>query len=237
MRIGVDECGWGAIAGPLVSAACWYDPTLETTLRELGFTDSKDLSPAKRAELVACLDGLDGVACQISVVDAEQYDLLGGSKAWHTGMRTGIKLLLHQLENPNPPELTVIVDGSWRIAQLPDHWEQRPTPKADLTDLGVSIASVVGKHWRDTLMASYDIPFPFYGFAQHKGYATAEHLMALMEVGPLLDPYLHRRRMLKPKMFDKAIAKGLWKRAYPAWLQDQANWLNLIRKNHQEAAS
>ena len=39
-------------------------------------------------------------------------------------------------------------------------------------------------------MAQLDAQFPEYGFAQHKGYATLEHLQALQRLGPCAQ---HRR--------------------------------------------
>jgi ribonuclease HII len=45
-------------------------------------------------------------------------------------------------------------------------------------------ASVVAKVHRDTLMIEYDRRYPGYGFAEHKGYATASHKRALRTLGP-----------------------------------------------------
>ena len=44
-------------------------------------------------------------------------------------------------------------------------------------------ASIVAKVARDRLMRGLDHDFPGYGFAQHKGYGTAEHLLALGRLG------------------------------------------------------
>ncbi len=37
---------------------------------------------------------------------------------------------------------------------------------------------------RDRLMEQYDEQFPAYGFKQHKGYGTAQHMAALKSMGP-----------------------------------------------------
>jgi ribonuclease HII len=37
---------------------------------------------------------------------------------------------------------------------------------------------------RDRLMREYDTHYPGYGFAQHKGYCTAEHMAAIGRLGP-----------------------------------------------------
>jgi ribonuclease HII len=70
-----------------------------------------------------------------------------------------------------------------------------PCPQRNLVDgdarcASVAAASIVAKVTRDRLMREVDIHFPEYGFAKHKGYATAEHLAAIDRHG--LCP-LHRR--------------------------------------------
>jgi ribonuclease HII len=47
----------------------------------------------------------------------------------------------------------------------------------------ISAASILAKVSRDRWCAEYDLQFPQYGFARHKGYGTAAHLAALAEHG------------------------------------------------------
>jgi ribonuclease HII len=54
----------------------------------------------------------------------------------------------------------------------------------------VAAASIIAKVTRDRLMCALDVEYPVYGFAKHKGYATAEHIAAIDRHG--LCP-LHRR--------------------------------------------
>jgi ribonuclease HII len=54
----------------------------------------------------------------------------------------------------------------------------------------VAAASIVAKVTRDRIMLELDKQFPEYGFAQHKGYATPDHLAALDRHGPCP---VHRR--------------------------------------------
>ena len=49
---------------------------------------------------------------------------------------------------------------------------------------------MVAKVHRDSLMKRLDARYPGWGFASHKGYATAEHLRELRQRGP--SP-IHRR--------------------------------------------
>ena len=47
----------------------------------------------------------------------------------------------------------------------------------------ISAASILAKVTRDRWCAEYDLQFPQYGFAKHKGYGTAEHMAALKAHG------------------------------------------------------
>jgi len=51
-------------------------------------------------------------------------------------------------------------------------------------------ASILAKTARDAMMNEYDAQFPGYGFASHKGYATAAHRDAIRHLGPCA---IHRR--------------------------------------------
>jgi ribonuclease HII len=48
----------------------------------------------------------------------------------------------------------------------------------------VAAASILAKVTRDELMTEMDRLYPGYGFAQHKGYPTPQHLEALRRLGP-----------------------------------------------------
>ena len=58
-----------------------------------------------------------------------------------------------------------------------------------LFDKNVALASIMAKVARDRLMTTYDKRYPGYGFAQHKGYGTRQHAVALKRLGPCA---LHR---------------------------------------------
>jgi ribonuclease HII len=57
-------------------------------------------------------------------------------------------------------------------------------------------ASILAKVTRDRIMVAFDKQYPGYGFAEHKGYATATHLDALKRLGP--SP-IHRLSFAKVK--------------------------------------
>ena len=56
--------------------------------------------------------------------------------------------------------------------------------KGDALSLSIAAASIVAKVARDRMMVRLDGHHPQYGFARHKGYATAEHRDAIRRHGP-----------------------------------------------------
>lgn len=56
--------------------------------------------------------------------------------------------------------------------------------KADSKVPEVMAASILAKTARDRLMEYYDIFFPGYGYAKHKGYPTKAHREAVLRLGP-----------------------------------------------------
>jgi ribonuclease HII len=70
----------------------------------------------------------------------------------------------------------------------------RAVVRGDATVAAISAASILAKTARDAVMVDLDRLHPEYGFAQHKGYPTAEHVAALKRYGPTV----HHRRSFAP---------------------------------------
>ena len=56
--------------------------------------------------------------------------------------------------------------------------------KGDRDIASISAASIIAKTTRDAMLVELDRVYPVYGFAQHKGYSTREHIAALNRHGP-----------------------------------------------------
>ena len=91
------------------------------------------------------------------------------------------------LEQLEPKAQHVLVDGL-RIKWLP--YPQTALVQGDARSYSIAAASVLAKVTRDRLMREYEQQFPGYGFAEHKGYATPQHLAAIRQLGPCP---IHRR--------------------------------------------
>jgi ribonuclease HII len=81
----------------------------------------------------------------------------------------------------------VLVDGL-RIRWLT--YQQTALVQGDARSYSIAAASVLAKVTRDRMMLEFDRQFPGYGFAEHKGYGTPQHLAAIRRLGPCP---IHRR--------------------------------------------
>ena len=72
--------------------------------------------------------------------------------------------------------------------------EVLPIIKGDAKSNSIAAASILAKVSRDRIMREYDLQYPGYGFAKHKGYGTSEHYAAIQALS--LCP-IHRRTFLK----------------------------------------
>ena len=172
---GVDEAGRGPLAGPVSVAAV----ILPMGLFLPKINDSKKLSAKVRDELYEEILA-KAVAVQHVFVDEKTIDRINIYQATINGMYDAVFAL-----DPQPQQ--VLIDAV--------HLDRLPMPslsmiKGDAKSASIAAASIVAKVRRDRLMDEYDKLYPQYGFAQHKGYGTAQHVAALREFGPCP---IHRR--------------------------------------------
>jgi len=172
---GVDEAGRGPLAGPVVAAAVIIAPDR----RIKGLADSKILTPERRDELFRVI-GEHAVAVGVGIVDHETIDRINILQSTRLAMAEALARLCVA------PDL--VITDFVALSNLP--CPQRNLVDGDARCATVAAASIVAKVTRDRLMMDADARFPAYGFARHKGYATAEHLAALDRWGPCP---IHRR--------------------------------------------
>jgi len=173
---GIDEAGRGPLAGPVLAAAV----ILPRKFSHRTLNDSKQLTAEQRDEIYAELTGNPQIlwATGSSAVEIiEQYNIL---RATERAMCVALNAL------PVRPDF-VLVDGYRCRAIL---IQQRGIIGGDAKSFSIAAASVIAKVTRDRLMLEWDKLYPQYGFAEHKGYGTPEHLAAIDRHGPCP---LHRR--------------------------------------------
>ncbi|HLA96552.1 MAG TPA: ribonuclease HII [Pyrinomonadaceae bacterium] len=173
---GLDEVGRGCLAGPVVAAACILDPAKPLPK---GIDDSKKLTANQREEIAAELK-IECVAYAIGQIEAEEIDRINILEATKQAMLLAIANLEQTADY-------LLIDAlSLKQIRLP----QKAIIKGDSISASIAAASILAKTYRDAMMIEYDLEFPQYGFAGHKGYGAATHLESLREHGPC---HLHRR--------------------------------------------
>lgn len=172
---GVDEVGRGPLAGPVVAAAVILDPL--SPIADLA--DSKVLSAKKRTRLAKEIKE-KALTWAIGRSDVDEIDRINILQASLLAMRRAVLAL-------QSVPVKVLVDGN-RCPRLP--YNAEAVVGGDATVQVISAASILAKVTRDEEMMSYARYYPQYRFANHKGYATREHLERLRRFGA--SP-IHRR--------------------------------------------
>ena len=168
---GVDEVGRGCLFGPVVAAAVILPPQLDSLARA-GLKDSKQLTAPQRESLDRLIRST-ALAISIAEVDAATIDRVNIYQATRLAMLSAVRAL------PIAPD-HLLIDAM----QLDHPCPQTRLIHGDALSLSIAAASVVAKVHRDRMMCELDATHPGYGLASHKGYATAQHLRALVALGP-----------------------------------------------------
>jgi ribonuclease HII len=172
---GVDEVGRGPLAGPVTAAAVVIDKPVMLEF----LNDSKVVTELRRASLAELIRG-HVLAVSLGWADHLEIDSINILCASRMAMHRAIAGL-------GLAPCRVLVDGY----PLPDcAFPQLNIIDGDAKSACIAAASIVAKVARDQVMVEFDAQYPGYGFAQHKGYSTPEHIAAIAKLGP--SP-IHRR--------------------------------------------
>lgn len=176
---GIDEAGRGPLAGPVCAAAVILNPAKLPR----GVNDSKALSAEQREKAYDAIMA-KALAVGVACASVEEIDELNILQATMLAMRRATEALslapIHAFVDGNRAPalacpLDTIIDG-------------------DAKSLSIAAASIIAKVTRDRVMRDLDTHHPHYNWAQNKGYATQDHLLAL----DLLGPTPHHRRSFAP---------------------------------------
>jgi ribonuclease HII len=172
---GIDEVGRGPLAGPVVAACV----VLERPLKLAGLNDSKQVAPELRTTLAEEIKAAATAWAigEASVAEIERFNIYWASVL---AMERALAALVLAPEYLLTDAVRI---KSWSAPQ-------EPVIKGDAKCASVAAASIVAKVHRDALLVALHERYPQYGFADHKGYATAQHVAALNAHGPCEE---HRR--------------------------------------------
>ncbi len=169
---GVDEAGRGPLAGSVYAAAVILDVNNPIE----GLADSKKLSEKKRDFLSAEIKQ-KALAWGIASCTAKEIDEINILQASLLAMKRAIEAMQAQFNiTPN----LVQVDGN-KTPKISLPCEA--IVKGDSKVQAISAASILAKVARDAELYELDKQYPQYGFAQHKGYPSPAHLLALRTHG------------------------------------------------------
>lgn len=169
---GVDECGRGCLAGPVLAccALIYLPEHLKNPIK--GVDDSKKLSRERREKLSYIIKEQTVDICfGISNTDEIlKFNILNASLNAMSRAIDGLK---------RKPDI-VIVDGKFK----PDSkYKTINLVRGDSQSYAVAIASIMGKVMRDKIMTSLAKKYPYYGWDYNKGYSTKKHKEAIQKYG------------------------------------------------------
>jgi ribonuclease HII len=186
---GVDEVGRGPLAGPVVACAI----LLKGKRFKSRIDDSKKLSAKQRQRAFAEITKKSIFA--LGWVNKDGIDSINILEATKLAIEKAINQLIRRLsldkkipKKDLQKKICFLIDGNFFKDNKP--YAVRNLIKGDSKSISIAAASIVAKVSRDHLMDIYGRFFPQYGFAQHKGYGTKEHLCAIEKFGPSV---IHRR--------------------------------------------
>ncbi|MEO5803993.1 MAG: ribonuclease HII [Verrucomicrobiota bacterium] len=174
---GVDEAGRGPLAGPVVAAAVilptdWILGGMPKKLKKVN--DSKQLNHEERENLFSEITSRPEIRFAVAAIDEKMIDQINILQATHRAMNLALAEL-----NPFPHH--ALVDGlPVKTLSCP----QTAIVDGDCLSYSIAAASIIAKVTRDRMMIKYHELFPAYGFHEHKGYGTPNHLAAIKQHGP-----------------------------------------------------
>lgn len=166
---GIDEAGRGPLAGPVFAACVILHPAHPIT----GLADSKKLSEKTRDRLTLAIKA-HAMAWSIAYASAEEIDQMNILQASLLAMQRAVRnLAIH-------PDQALVDGNQLPVLDIP----AIAIPGGDNLIPQISAASILAKTARDAEMMLLHHRFPEYGFNQHKGYPTKQHIAALQAHGP-----------------------------------------------------
>jgi ribonuclease HII len=169
IEAGLDEVGRGCLAGPVVAAAVILPQDYHHPL----LNDSKQLTKKQR-ELLEQEIRKEAISWAIARVENQEIDQINILKASFLAMHKAVDQLLIKPEH-------LLVDGN-RFVPYP-MVPHTCIVKGDSHYLSIAAASILAKTFRDELMTTLALDYPYYGWEHNAGYPTIKHRQAIQQHG------------------------------------------------------
>ncbi len=186
--VGIDEAGRGPIAGPVaVGAFAFIDPRARHFFR--GVRESKQLREKDREIWFGKIEKMKGLGI-IKYKVVMSSNIVIDQQGLTFAIKSALNEALNGLELA-PQDCEVLLDGGLKAPA--EYRNQKTIIKGDAKKMIIALASICAKVTRDRYMNSISLEHPQYGFAEHKGYGTEGHYLALEKHGRL---DIHRNSFL-----------------------------------------
>jgi ribonuclease HII len=195
----MDECGRGALAGPLVAAAVKLNVTSAVIekLSKVKFQDSKKLTPLQREKIYETIKKTENqIAWEVISVEELNEKGIGWANR---------QIFINLAGKIEADEY--IADGNLKLGNARNNTPIKSVVKADDRVPGAIAAGIVAKCERDKLMKNLHKIFPQYGWGTNVGYGTREHIEAIIKFGKTK---FHR------EMFTLTATKNYYRREIPS---------------------
>ena len=180
--LGIDEVGWGCIAGELVLGGALIHKSFFDLIESNDFVelikDSKKVSDKKRIILLENLKDQSLIKTTVGVASVDFINSVPNLAEAYT-------LCIDQILNSFKTELNsslILIDGN-RDPKTKLIKNFNLIIKGDDKSLTIGIASNVAKQHRDDLMVQHSLKYPHYNFENNVGYGTEVHCKALKTFG------------------------------------------------------
>lgn len=169
---GLDECGRGPLAGPIVAAGVVL--RIDHRKWRMDLDDSKKLKAKDRERLFELIME-SGAKIEVEVISVRQINSRG--IGWAN--KEIFRRLIKKIEADK-----YIVDGNLKLGRIQGKGDRvKCKVKADKSRKCVMAASVVAKVTRDRLMKELHNKYPHYGWETNVGYGTKNHISAIVKHG------------------------------------------------------
>jgi ribonuclease HII len=196
LTIGIDEAGRGPLAGSVIAGAVYIPDQFKSHPVWRDVNDSKKMTAVKRDICFEIITKL--VPFGVGIVSAAEIDRINILQATFEAMR---RATINLSQKFSVKIDHAILDGNRVPKEFPCDCSY--LIKGDSISTSIAAASIIAKVTRDRIMTELARTYPEYGFENHAGYGTPDHLKALETYGFCAE---HRKSFEPIKSMVKKVA-------------------------------
>lgn len=183
--LGIDEVGWGCVAGPVVLGGClihrsFYE-NLEENIKKFPFIEKiKDSKKVKENDRITIFEEIKNCDLIKNFIGFAEVSYINEHKLAKSYIKA-IESIIDQ-SNINNLDVKIIIDGN-RDPKSDKLKNFELIIKGDDKSFVIGVASLFAKESRDIYMRNLSGDFTKYQFEKNKGYGTASHTELIKKHG------------------------------------------------------